>query len=249
MGERLEPSHAIRLSAELFILGRGAAAARGAGADAGPFARAPLNAAELAEPLGPCWGRNSPPPPSCCQCWGVSLEQMGPQMKEAQQGAARAAFLLFNLSGCSSPSLPGLERDGGALQTLRAPSCKERRQWATALGGRAGGGPCVPLNEQVSRSSPGIDFLSLSAKDTSYCRVMMMRCPGDMRPCPCLLQPGLAGCGLCRGAVGRQEGGAGSLGDRSKGLRSPCASQRLRMLQRLSWELLGEQGWLLGSWG
>lgn len=62
MGERLEPGHAIRLSAELFIPGRGATAGKGAGADAGPFARALLNAAELAEPLGPCWGRNSPPP-------------------------------------------------------------------------------------------------------------------------------------------------------------------------------------------
>lgn len=125
-------------------------------------------------------------------------------MKEAQQGAARAAFLLFNLSGCSSPPLPGLERDGGALQTLRAPSCKERRQRVTAPGGRAGGGPSVPLNKQVSRSSPGIDFPRLSAKDISYCKVMSMRCPGDVCPCPCLLQPGLAGCGLCHGeAAGR----------------------------------------------
>lgn len=141
-----------------------------------------MKVAELAVPLGPCWGRNPPPEP--LSALGCASGADGATDEGGSAGTARAAFLLFNLSGCSSPPLPGLERDRGALRTLRAPSCKERSQWATAPEGRAGGGPSAPLSKQVSHSSPRTDFPRLSAKDISYCKVMMMRSPGDVRPCP-----------------------------------------------------------------
>ena len=56
-------------------------------------------------------------PPSCCQRWGVRLEQMGPQMKEAQQAqpgqpscylTSRVAHLPFSQgwSGTEGPCKP-----------------------------------------------------------------------------------------------------------------------------------------------
>lgn len=97
-----EQGHVIRLSAELFIPGRRATAGEGVGPDAGPFTRVLLKAAELAVLLELRWGRNPPELLSALGCVSGADEATDDR---GLSGIDRAACLLSNLSGCSSPSL------------------------------------------------------------------------------------------------------------------------------------------------
>lgn len=102
-----EQGHAIRLSAELFIPGRRAAAGKGAGPDTGPFTQAVLS--------WPCrWDRARKGIPRT-ELLSASGCASGADGGKDEGGSADTAFSLFHPSGCSSPPLPGLERGGGAL--------------------------------------------------------------------------------------------------------------------------------------
>lgn len=156
-------------------------------------------------------------------------------MREAQPG--QASYCVTSLFA-HLPLSQGWNGMGGPCEPCGLLHVRREARGRLCWEGELVGGPSAPLSMQVSCSSPRTDFPRLSAMDISYCKVMMMTSPGDT--CPCLG----AGC-----AMGRWQEGARSLGDRSEGLSSSCAPQCPGMLWYPSWELLGERGWLLGSWG